>query len=58
MKTEHEIEQMKIEIQEKISITESEIYQTWANGSSSLLVLEKRLSVLKGQYNILCEVLR
>lgn len=59
MKTEREIEQMKIEIQENISKVQMKAQSAWSESNETLYRQHDReYAKLVAQYNILCEVLR
>lgn len=59
MKTEHEIEQMKIEIQERMAIYQEKATTSWHNEEIYCYTqYEREYTKLVAQYNILCEVLR
>lgn len=59
MKTQHEIEQMKIEIQEKISKVQIKAQAAWNESDETVYNLyDREYAKLVAQYNILCEVLR
>lgn len=59
MKTEREIEQMKIEIQEKISNVQMKAQSAWKKGGEEAYIhYDKVYTQLVAQYNILLEVLR
>ena len=58
MKTEHEIEQMKIEIQEKISKVQIKAQTAWNESDETVYnFYDIEYAKLVAQYNILCEVL-
>ena len=58
MKTEHEIEQMKIEIQEKISKVQIKAQTAWNESDETVYnFYDRECAKLVAQYNILCEVL-
>ena len=58
MKTEHEIEQMKIEIQEKISKVQIKAQAAWNESDETVYnFYDREYTKLVAQYNILCEVL-
>lgn len=59
MKTEREIQNMKIIIQEKISKTQIRAQNAWnTSDEKSYLHYDREYAKLVAQYNILCEVLR
>ena len=59
MKTQHEIEQMKIEIQEKISKVQIKAQAAWNESEETVYnFYDREYTKLVAQYNILCEVLR
>lgn len=59
MKTEHEIEQMKIEIQENISKVQIKAQAAWDESEETVYnFYDREYAKLVAQYNILCEVLR
>lgn len=59
MKTEHEIKQMKIEIQEKISKVQIKAQAAWDESDETVYHFYSReYAKLVAQYSILCEVLR
>ena len=58
MKTQHEIEQMKIEIQEKISKVQIKAQEVWnESDETGYNFYDREYAKLVAQYNILCEVL-
>ena len=58
MKTQHEVEQMKIEIQGKISKVKIKAQEVWNESDETGYNLYNReYAKLVAQYNILCEVL-
>lgn len=59
MKTELEIEQMKIEVQEKISNVQMKAEEAFEGNLFDLYrQYDREFAKLVAQYNILCEVLR
>lgn len=59
MKTEHEIEQMKVEVQEKISKIQMKAKSAWKKGGEEAYIhYDKVYAQLVAQYNILLEVLQ
>lgn len=59
MKTQREIEQMKIDIQEKISKVQMKAQAAWNESDETVYnFYDREYAKLVAQYNILCEVLR
>ena len=59
MKTEHEIGQMKFEIEKKMQDVRTEIFKAWDEGNEiSFRHHDREYAQLVAKYNILCEVLR
>lgn len=59
MKTEYEIEQMKVEVQEKISKVSMKARLAWDESNETLYQhYDREYAKLVAQYNILLEVLR
>lgn len=59
MKTEYEIEQMKIDTQEKISKVSMKARHAWDESNKTLyLQYDREYAKLVAQYNILLEVLQ
>ena len=58
MKTQHEVEQMKIEIQGKISKVKIKAQEVWnESDETGYNFYDREYAKLVAQYNILCEVL-
>lgn len=59
MKTEHEVEALKLSIQEKISDTGVKASEAWQEGNERLFKhYDREYAKYIAQYNILIEVLR
>ena len=59
MKTQREIEQMKIKIENKMQELQTESFKACDDGKVALSKeLHKDFTLLVAQYNILCDVLR